>query len=248
MSDIEYEEWEEFVERELNIELAQELRIRLIKSLHISEQQPRIVKPTSFYHRKLEARQHQDRVLTILNRSNEDKVKSLNGELTVLLDILDVSFKEHLLEALKYQGITSIDQLTANVAPYDAVFKPLAKRAIPYDTLLHSTFFFDCDYREPPALDHFLETNGVFGNPDPNKPTYLKSERVLLENTLGCYNEERTVACPLHLVIDVNDLLKTRTIFYDPEGITRSAEFKETFLIFGGIPKSSIITAEFEYE
>src|SRR3989338_6402253 len=84
---------------------------------------------------------------------------------------------------------------------------------------------------------HGLIENGVFGNPDQNGVTYLKKNRFKPVDWIECGNESGPA---IHLVVDTKVLLLMRDVYYDPEAAIVEEEFKNTFMVRGGIPFRAI--------
>ncbi len=82
------------------------------------------------------------------------------------------------------------------------------------------------------------------GNSKTNMPAYLKKKGTTSVAGLGEAQSCRIF--PVNLFIDTKKLLKTRNVFYDPEGIGGDQEYLKTFIVFGGIPVQCI--ADFSIE
>ncbi len=78
-----------------------------------------------------------------------------------------------------------------------------------------------------------IKRDGVVGNSDKEKPTYLKK--------MGFYNGLCDEGGGYRITVDTKKLLERRTLFHDHEGLGFRPEMGSTFLVFGGIPLESIL-------
>ena len=148
-------------------------------------------------------------------------------------------------------------------AGYDAVFKPITPEVT---ELVHQApiYYISGKGTSYVNMSNLFVSNRVIGDPKfriKNRlgaviggPTYLKMEGTDERDFLGGGNEFYTHEdltngqFKPHFAywdfnISVQDLLKTRTVFYDPEGVDTTHEFKRTFMVFGGIPIQAIKNA-----
>ncbi|HLP79985.1 MAG TPA: hypothetical protein VK158_05085 [Acidobacteriota bacterium] len=132
---------------------------------------------------------------------------------------------------------------------YDATFFPVTPTE---SELEHQASFFLHQSRDLPFVgaDEVLRKNGVIGNSNPSKVTYLKKKD--FTDYTGCgdsdiyldANSDRYCTAHIRFIIDTKKLAATRTIFRDPEGLVDSQEYLNTYLVFGGIPLSAVKTVK----
>jgi hypothetical protein len=151
----------------------------------------------------------------------QDELKNYGGEL--LMDTRVVS---------KDDGVPRFDARFMPVVPSERFFYHEA--GIPQEKNLES-----------------IRTYHVWGNPLEKVPTYLKYDSV--NDSMGAGGGEvlrafddfstRYVVAQ-RLTIDRDVLLKTRSVFWDPEGLIIPEEHDGTFIVFGGIPCQAITKYE----
>jgi hypothetical protein len=142
-------------------------------------------------------------------------------------------------------------------AGYDAIFKNVvpSQRQLIHQTAL---LFNGESYSET------IIQNRTIGNPSAEifgrlkrvrgRPTYLKVEGTDDSDYLGGSSQVSVkrdanlskVWAHWNFQISVPELLKTRTIFFDPEGTYTNFEYKKIYLLFGGIPIQAITGAKIE--
>ncbi len=140
-------------------------------------------------------------------------------------------------------------------AGYDAIFK----RVVPTQLeLVHQSPIFG---RGGDYASRFIQ-NRVIGDPEheiygrlrrvKGNPTYLKQEGTDARGYLGGFTEivannngriADAVAC-WQFRISVPELLKSRTLFFDPECTYSSREYKKLYVVFGGIPFQAVTKAQ----
>lgn len=113
-------------------------------------------------------------------------------------------------------------------------------------TLVHDGLLWDERRLVPSDIDagryleyfHNLIEKGVFGNPEQDEVTYLKKASFKsVEIKCGA---SRNNGPTIRLFIDTNKLLSMRDVYYDPEAAIVLEEFKNTFMVRGGIPFQAI--------
>jgi len=84
-----------------------------------------------------------------------------------------------------------------------------------------------------------LRERGVFGNPDPQYPTYL------MRHASGTTTLTNGSLYGISLFIDKTKLCERRTVFIDPESITEDGWLRDvlghSYFIVGGIPREAIV-------
>ena len=94
------------------------------------------------------------------------------------------------------------------------------------------------------AYLHGLIDSGVFGNHDSNTATYLKKAD-FKPREIFCGSEDGPT---IRLIVDTKILLSMRDVYYDPEAAIVEEEFKNTFMVRGGIPFRAIRHFELDPE
>ncbi len=190
----------------------------------------RIVKPESFVYSKFVRHVFKEHPLYYTKRKQR-RARGLNARL--LLD-RPIKLSPKMRRQATFFGYGEDE------THYDAEFLPVT----PEDRILiHTTAFFNngslTDPENPiPRLDKQIK-RGVVGNSDPSRQTYLRSPKMTRSARGGCIMSSGEYITELE--IDVETLLKYRTIFHDPEGLTCRGEYRKTFVVFGGIPSQAII-------
>ncbi len=190
----------------------------------------RIVKPVSFVYSEFVRHVFKEHPLYYTKRKRR-RARGLNARL-----LLDRPIKT----TLKRRRMAAVFGYGEDETHYDAEFFPVT----PEDrVLIHTTMFFNSgslvDPEKPiPTLDQQIK-KGVVGNPDENRQTYLRSPRMARSARGGCIMSSGEYATELE--IDVETLLKYRTVFHDPEGLVCRGEYRKTFVVFGGIPSQAIV-------
>lgn len=141
-------------------------------------------------------------------------------------------------------------------AGYDAIFNPIN----PFQgELVHQAPIFS-RYHGNVFGDIFLE-NKVIGDPNAEvfgrfkrvrgHPTYLKEDGTNAKDYLGNATDFLTIGdspekvfASWHFTVSVPELLKTRTIFTDPESTYTPQEYGKLYMVFGGIPLQAITKAK----
>lgn len=137
----------------------------------------------------------------------------------------------------KRQLIETVQKLNGNLKKYpwgqertfDADFYPIVPEL---PSLGHGTGLY---LRDGNYLTE--ESNlrlGVIGNCKEDVPTYLLNPDIFNPRNASLGGGGYLV------IIDVQELLKFRTIFFDPEAAFNLKEFGQTYLVFGGIPLQTI--------
>lgn len=141
-------------------------------------------------------------------------------------------------------------------AGYDAIFRRVIpsqlelvhqSKIVSIDRINFANIFIRNRVIGDPEFEIFGRLKRVRGN-----PTYLKEEGTDERSYLGGANEvlakingewvKQLAYWQFH--ISVPELLKTRTIFFDPEGTYNFREYKKTYVVFGGIPIQAMTKAE----
>jgi len=179
----------------------------------------RIVKPESFLYSKTYGTQ------AFYNFSESERKllrKKMNIELT---------------------GKTEVDN--DGIAYEDAIFYPIVPKA---RILFHTApVFLDRSSLSPDSL----LKNKVIGGVD--LPIYLKCAGTIESETgksdLLCKEDlSKKYWCDINYQIDRDELLKTRSIFYDPTAIKddcKGSEWGRSYVVFGGVPCQAILGARF---
>ncbi|HLD56735.1 MAG TPA: hypothetical protein VJA47_00405 [archaeon] len=190
----------------------------------------RIVKPGSFIYSEFVRNVFKEHPLYYTKRKQR-RVRGLNARLMLDRPIKMTPKRRRLAAMFGYRE---------DETHYDAEFFPVT----PEDRILtHTTVFFNngslVDPEKPiPTLDQQVKS-GVVGNPDENRQTYLRSPRMSRSARDCCILSSGEYTTELE--IDVETLLKYRTIFHDPEGTVCRGEYRKTFVVFGGIPTQAIV-------
>jgi len=183
-----------------------------------------IVKPSSFIYSQFTNRPW------YYTKKREDIVHSMNAR---LLDPL----------TFDYGGSPDVE---IEETHYDVAFFPVVPETL---ELMHTTVYSPNGLfvnsmhgrKRIPAMDKSIKRTGIFGSQDEKIATYLKDISLSEHTDCGghCAPEEKAVIVDLY--IEVQELLKWRNIFYDPETLVGGKEeFKKTFIVFGGIPNQAI--------
>lgn len=114
-----------------------------------------------------------------------------------------------------------------------AYFLAISPKCNPYDYLVHRGAI-----RNGSDNLENLKRLGVFGNPDPESPTYLQTPGECIARN-GNPSEEESIT----LFVDIQRLLRQRSLFIDPETIDGSApeaRMWNSYFVLGGIPARAI--------
>ncbi|MBT3814910.1 hypothetical protein HOE37_00465 [Candidatus Woesearchaeota archaeon] len=151
---------------------------------------------------------------------------------------------------MKYNGEVQIDRSYSHRGKkfVDVKFKPVIPES---DILVHQAWLRTGDSLKK-GVDRILR-NQVIGNPGVDRATYLKEaslpggddDDLGINGWMFSLDYQTIYSVALQFEIDVEELQKTRNIFYDPEGLAgaqfgNNIEYLSTYFVFGGIPCQAI--------
>ena len=191
----------------------------------------------------IELERLEDKIMSLLIGKRNDRIVKPQSFLYSQIDSKEWGYAEEWAEEIEaYDARLEVGRVLSqheSRVRYDVKFFPM----VPSSQLFHQTSVI----RGRKTILERLKSRSIYGNRNVAKPTYLKFKGASEVYGTGdssvvfCEGDDKNLYfLEVLFEIDNNELLKTRNVFRDPEGIDLEEEAGDTFLVFGGIPYQSI--------